>query len=65
MSSLKRGIAFIFEGQTESVFYFSMLEHFVAKREGYVIKNEVLEKVTNEYNLYRKVVNDYVHFQIY
>jgi len=42
-----------------------MLEHFVAKREGYVIKNEVLEKVTNEYNLYRKVVNDYVHFQIY
>jgi hypothetical protein len=48
MSDFIRGVAFIFEGQTERVFYNSMLQYFVAKNEGFQIIKE-MDQPTNDY----------------
>jgi len=48
VSNFGRGIAFIFEGQTEEEFYFSMLRYFVTKNHGYELYKES-DTETNEY----------------
>ena len=48
MNEFVRGIAFICEGQTERVFYYSMLEHYLSKHDDYKIIKE-LDKTTNEF----------------
>ena len=48
MSDFAKGIAFIFEGQTESVFYQSILEHYLSKHKGYKITKEQ-DGVTKEF----------------
>ena len=48
MSDFIRGVAFIFEGQTEHIFYNSMLQYFVDKNEGFRIVKEI-DKSTSDY----------------
>ena len=40
MSEIDRGVAFICEGQTEEVFYYSLLEHYISINPGYTIKEK-------------------------
>jgi hypothetical protein len=49
MNRIDRGIAFIFEGQTESVFYYSILEHYLSKH--------------NEYKIFKEQVGDLIEYQ--
>jgi len=48
VSDFSRGIAFIFEGQTEAEFYISMLRYFVSQSPGYELSKEI-DTDTNEY----------------
>ena len=48
MNEFARGVAFIFEGPTECVFYFSVLEHYLSKHEDYKITKE-FDRRTNDY----------------
>ena len=50
MTKFTRGIAFICEGQTERVFYHSMLDHYLSKHSEYCLEEE-LDSKTNEYQL--------------
>ena len=48
MSSFDRGVAFIFEGTTERVFYQSILEHYVSKHDGFTLTKEA-DSSNNDY----------------
>lgn len=43
MIECDRGVAFIFEGATERVFYYAMLEYFCTKHEGVCMREEIDE----------------------
>jgi hypothetical protein len=48
MSKFIRGVAFIYEGPTERVFYSSILEHYLSKHKDYGIE-KMFDYNTNEY----------------
>jgi hypothetical protein len=50
----EKGMAFVFEGQTEKVFYTRLLKHFVSRRSGYTIENR-----TNGSESYYQIGSDH------
>jgi len=50
MTEIVRGVAFICEGQTERVFYHSMLEYYLSKHGDYRVTKE-LDRYSNEFHL--------------
>ena len=45
MSSFAKGVAMIYEGDTERVFYHSMLEYYTAKHTGYSLSKQFDESL--------------------
>lgn len=53
------GIAFVFEGDTEKIFYYTMLSYFVSKHPGYSLD---IDDDHPNYNSATKIIPDILRF---